>query len=228
MPSTRCLGAIDDLDDAAGVADRHRRPRRSPRPAAARGRRRRRSRSASPGAARAGGSSAARRAPPRPIRSGLAISSPSRSRVVISASTTCGSVPGWCSFLRAAATWPSSASSRSMRLSAARSAFFRPKARAISRVPTLPGCLPMKARISSLVGRATTRGLERGGLERGRFTVCGARYGGKLSTSTPSCHPARATWHSWRPSAGPSLEPSLGPALRAGLAAALLSAWSLA
>src|SRR5947209_190702 len=49
---------------------------------------------------------------------------------------------------------PSSASSRSMRLSSARSAFFRLKARAISRVPTLPGCLPTKAMMSSLEGRA--------------------------------------------------------------------------
>ncbi len=52
-----------------------------------------------------------------------------------------------------------------MRLSAARSAFFRPKARAISRVPTLPGCLPMKARMSSLEGR--------GGVVR--FTIKSAR-----------------------------------------------------
>ncbi len=50
-------------------------------------------------------------------------------------------VPARCSFLRRRSTWPSSASSRSMRLSATRSAFFRPKARAISRVPTLPGCV---------------------------------------------------------------------------------------
>src|ERR1700752_3170116 len=49
-----------------------------------------------------------------------------------------------------------------MRLSSARMAFLRPKARAISRVPTLPDCLPMKARMSSLEGR--------GGLVIGRFT----------------------------------------------------------
>ena len=48
--------------------------------------------------------------------------------------------------------WPSSASSRSMRLSAARSAFLAPKARAISRVPTLPLCSRMKASSSSREG----------------------------------------------------------------------------
>ena len=37
--------------------------------------------------------------------------------------------------------------------SSARSAFFRSKSRAISRVPTLPGCSPMKATMSSLEGR---------------------------------------------------------------------------
>ena len=41
-----------------------------------------------------------------------------------------------------------------MRLSSARRSFFRLKARAISRVPTLPGCSPMKARSSSLDGKA--------------------------------------------------------------------------
>ena len=58
-------------------------------------------------------------------------------------------------------TAPSSPSSRSMRLSSARMAFLRPKARAISRVPTLPGCLPMKARMSALEGR---EGVRLGGL----------------------------------------------------------------
>ena len=38
-----------------------------------------------------------------------------------------------------------------------RIAFFSPKARAISRVPTLPGCLPMKARMSALEGREGVR-----------------------------------------------------------------------
>ena len=48
---------------------------------------------------------------------GTAISSPSRSRAVTSATTTCGRVPGWCSFLRRCSTRPSSASSRSIVLS---------------------------------------------------------------------------------------------------------------
>src|SRR5215210_1969560 len=47
-----------------------------------------------------------------------------------------------------------------MRLSSARSAFFKPKARAISRVSTLPGCEPMKARRSALEGSAGVLRLE--------------------------------------------------------------------
>src|SRR3974390_1215103 len=39
-----------------------------------------------------------------------------------------------------------------MRLSSVRIAFLRPKARAISRAPTLPGRSPMKARMSALEG----------------------------------------------------------------------------
>src|SRR3974390_3424899 len=39
-----------------------------------------------------------------------------------------------------------------MRLSSVRIAFLRPKARAISRAPTLPGRSPMKARRSALEG----------------------------------------------------------------------------
>src|SRR6185503_6509139 len=50
-----------------------------------------------------------------------------------------GVAPAWCSFLRRFSISPSSARSRRARLSSARAAFFRPKARAISRVPTLPG-----------------------------------------------------------------------------------------
>jgi hypothetical protein len=84
---------------------------------------------------------------------GVAINSPSLSRLVMSASVTLGSAPGWCSLLRLDSTRPSSASSRNMRLSSTRRSFFRLKARAISRVPTLPGCSPMKARISSLLGK---------------------------------------------------------------------------
>ena len=45
---------------------------------------------------------------------GTAISSPSRSRSVISESTTEGRVPAWCSFLRRFSTVPSSLRSRSM------------------------------------------------------------------------------------------------------------------
>ena len=146
---------------------------------------------------------------------GVAMNSPSRSRAMMSAMTTFGSVPARCSFRRDQETSPPSASSFSVPLSAARSAPLRPKARAISRVPTFPCWRATKARISSLVGRAATRGLEVGGLERGRFTVCSARYDAKLSTATPFCHPERFTWHStghsWRPSLGPSLELSLGP-----------------
>ena len=82
----------------------------------------------------------------RPIRSGPRSARRPRSRSVTSASTTAGRAPAWCSFLRRCSTLPSSASSRSICFSAARSAFFRPKARAISRTPALPLCVPMKAR----------------------------------------------------------------------------------
>src|SRR5258708_3371973 len=83
---------------------------------------------------------------------GTAISSPSASRSVISVSTTSGNAPARCSFLRRFSIAPSPARSRSICLRAARSAFLRPKARAISRVPTLPASLPMKASTSSLEG----------------------------------------------------------------------------
>ena len=74
-------------------------------------------------------------------------------RAVTSATTTWGSVPGWCSFLRRLLDAAFVARARAACvLSAARSAFFMPKARAISRVPTLPGCWPMKATRSSLEG----------------------------------------------------------------------------
>ena len=92
------LGLVDDLDDAAGVADVV--VAGFPRRAAARGRRRRRPRRAAPCAAWRCGFSAPGRARPRPIRSGVAISSPSLSRPVMSASVTSGRLPGWCSFLR--------------------------------------------------------------------------------------------------------------------------------
>ena len=112
------LGAVEDLDDAAGVADRRR--RRSPAFLDPQQR----------AVADAGDLAGPRLA--RDVRMrifggapcassshsvGTAISSPSRSRAVMSASTTWGRVPGRCSFLRRRSTRPSSASSRSMCLS---------------------------------------------------------------------------------------------------------------
>src|SRR5947199_6720824 len=44
-----------------------------------------------------------------------------------------------------------------MRLSSTRSAFFNPNSRAISRVPILPGCARMNARIASRLGKLCSR-----------------------------------------------------------------------
>src|SRR5215467_14855651 len=60
----------------------------------------------------------------------------------------------------------------------------RPKARTILRPSTSPGWLATKARISSRVGRAATRGWD-----RDRFTAGGAHSGTELSTNSPFCHP---------------------------------------
>src|SRR5205807_2028414 len=73
---------------------------------------------------------------------------------------------------------PSSANSRRIRFNSARSAFFRPNSRAISRVPTFPGCARMKATRASGVGKLLSRflgtlspGLARALLRR-RFGCC--------------------------------------------------------
>src|SRR5258707_6525249 len=84
---------------------------------------------------------------------GVASSSPSVSRPVMSAITVGGSAAGSWIFRPRLATVPSSASSRRMRFSATRSAFFRPNSRAISRVPTLPGFERMKATMASRAGK---------------------------------------------------------------------------
>ena len=82
---------------------------------------------------------------------GTAISSPSRSRCVMSASTTEGRVPGVVQLLAPRLDARLRRRGRAACAAAvARSAFFSPKARAISRVPTLPLCVPMKATSSSL------------------------------------------------------------------------------
>jgi len=84
---------------------------------------------------------------------GEAISSPSLSRPVMSASSVGGRLSGSEILRRFFLTMPSSASSRSMRLSSARSAFFRPNSRAISRVPTFPGFALMKATMAFRSGK---------------------------------------------------------------------------
>jgi hypothetical protein len=63
--------------------------------------------------------------------------------------------------LRRVATTPASARPRSIPFRAARASFFRPKARAISRTPALPWCVPMKATRSSRDGRLPAFGLVR-------------------------------------------------------------------
>ena len=139
------LGLVDDLDDAAGVANVvviwlscTRSSARSPTPATSCGRALRGVAMRIFGTGPCSSSSHS---------VGVASSSPSLSRPVMSASVTSGSPPALCSFLRRDSTWPSSASSRSTRFSSTRRSFFRLKARAISRVPALPGCSLMKARI---------------------------------------------------------------------------------
>ena len=88
---------------------------------------------------------------------GVAINSPSASRPLISAITVAGRVAGSAIFLPRFSITPSSASSRRMRFSSARSAFFRPNSRAISRVPTLPGCARTKATMASRAGKPLSR-----------------------------------------------------------------------
>ena len=88
------LGAVDDLDHPPAMADQSRRHRRFPRPAGVPDRRRRRLLQVWLCATdRDADFRRRRRAPPRPIRSATAINSPSRSRLVMSATTTLGSVP---------------------------------------------------------------------------------------------------------------------------------------
>lgn len=68
-----------------------------------------------------------------------------------------GSSAGSCTLRRRLAIVPSSARSRRMRFSSTRSAFFRPNSRAISRVPTLPGCARIKATMASRLGKTLSR-----------------------------------------------------------------------
>src|SRR4051812_29888685 len=84
---------------------------------------------------------------------GVASSSPSVSRPVMSATTVGGSAAGSWILRPRLAIAPSSASSRKMRFSSTRSAFFRPNSRAISRVPILPGFARMKATMASRPGK---------------------------------------------------------------------------
>src|SRR5207237_9563547 len=71
----------------------------------------------------------------------------------MSATTVGGRVAGSWIFRPRLATVPSSASSRRMRFSSTRSAFFRPNSRAISRVPILPGFARIKATMASRLGK---------------------------------------------------------------------------
>src|SRR6202163_426913 len=84
---------------------------------------------------------------------GVAINSPSLSRPVMSAIIVAGSAAVSLIFLPRLAITPSSESSRRMRFNSARSAFFRPNSRAISRVPTFPGWARRKATMASGLGK---------------------------------------------------------------------------
>src|SRR4051812_33755003 len=88
---------------------------------------------------------------------GVAINSPSLSRPVMSTITVAGNAAVSLIFRPRLAITPSSASSRRMRFNSARSAFFRPNSRAISRVPTFPACARMKATRASGVGKLLSR-----------------------------------------------------------------------
>src|SRR5688500_4954597 len=86
---------------------------------------------------------------------GRAHRSPSASGPITCTTVTSGSWPAAASCLRVRSTWPSFSSSLSSALSGMRSAPFRWKARAISRLPTGPSLSRMKARTCSLVGKGT-------------------------------------------------------------------------
>src|SRR5947207_636049 len=88
---------------------------------------------------------------------GVAVNSPSLSRPVMSTIMVAGSAAVSLILRPRLAITPSSASSRRMRFNSARSAFFRPNSRAISRVPTFPGCARMKATRASGVGKLLSR-----------------------------------------------------------------------
>src|SRR5438309_1196422 len=109
---------------------------------------------------------------------GVAINSPSLSRPVMSTIMVAGSAAVSLILRPRLAITPSSASSRRMRFNSARSAFFRPNSRAISRVPTFPGCARMKATRASGVGKLLSRFLGTlsaglaGALLRRRFGCC--------------------------------------------------------
>src|SRR5258708_15228913 len=117
---------------------------------------------------------------------GVAISSPALSRVVMSTMMVGGSAAGSWIFLPCLAIVPWSARSRSMRFSSTRSAFFRPNSRAISRVPTLPGCARMNATMASRSGKLLSRclltclavGLAHALLRDGLWRLRGRRLGG--------------------------------------------------
>src|SRR6187402_2587881 len=71
----------------------------------------------------------------------------------MSAITVGGRAAGSWIFRPRLAMAPSSASSRRMRFSSTRSAFFSPNSRAISRVPILPGFARIKATMASRLGK---------------------------------------------------------------------------
>ena len=145
------LGLVDDLDDAAGIADGIISPVSSTRSSAR-----------SPTPATSPGRAFARRGDADFRHRAVGVLVPfGRGGDQLAVGVAAGDIgerdvgqgAGVMQLLRSASTRPSSASSRSMRLSSTRRSFFRLKARAISRVPILPGFSPMKARISSLLGK---------------------------------------------------------------------------
>src|SRR5262245_10555966 len=114
-----------------------------------------------------------------------------------------------------------------MRLSAARSAFLRPKARAISRVPILPGALPINARRSSLEGNE--------GLVWGRFislenlNIIGWKIMGQSRSQgrQDSCRPFRDDERSGHSRESGNPGPHAGSLLSRGRAAFVITAFRL-
>src|SRR5215218_9646495 len=142
--------------------------------------------------------------------SGEAMSSPSRSRPVTSATMTGGSCPVLLTPLRRRSTTPSVSSSFSFCFSQMRSPPWMLKARAISRLPTLPGALATKVTRSSREGRrgSVLVDLVFLGIQT-RSELRGAAYGGSRKRARESGKLQGLRWVARRGIASVTLENAL-------------------